>query len=86
MKKLTRATGIDRFRVIARQYAAGVALAVAVVNMAPETRSPIVGVGIVRDRQWMGRFDPSEVVDDRWVLTVPVAGTLVEDSTGLSLN
>lgn len=90
MNRLARATGIDRFCVIARQYAAGVALAVAVVNMAPETRSPIAGVGIVRDRQRTGRFDPSEVVDDRWVLTVPIADTLVENrvkvSAGPSLN
>ncbi len=90
MNKLARAPGIDRFRVIARQYAAGVALAVAVINMAPETRSAVAGVGIVRERQWTGRFAPSEVVDDRWVLTVPIADTLVENcvevSAGPSLN
>jgi hypothetical protein len=78
--------GVDHVRIMARQYAAGLALAFAVVSMTPDSPARAAGVGIVRQRQWTGRFDPAEMMDTQWVLTVPLSEETVQPSPGLSLN
>ncbi len=86
MKAAKNCLGIDRLRMMARQYAAGLALAVAVVSMTPDSPPHATGIGIVRQRQWTGRFDPAEMLDKRWVLTVPIHEDTVQPSPGSSLN
>lgn len=76
----------NRIRAAAQKYAAGLAIAVAVVAMAPEPAAFAVPVAIVRDRRRVDRFDSSELICGRLVLTIPIEEATFEADGRPCLN